>query len=192
MYAEQCKSGWRVKMQILRYLNRNILDLISISAILVLSLFIFSFFLKDDISTYFSLKQKHSSLRISAERNASMLEDQQKKASDIAAMEMEMNDYKNNFKADNKTSYFLNYITAIARRHRIEISTVEPGEMIKDDAFTRRMYTTILSDGFYDVYNYLYRIEEDWKAVKIERVVMDGNSDDNKIQVVLTVAVLSI
>src|SRR3989304_3305404 len=157
-------------MQILKYLNRNILDLISISAILVLSLFIFSFFLKDDISTYFSLKQKHSSLRLSAERN----------------------DYKNNFKADNKTSYFLNYITAIARRHRIEISTVEPGEVIKGDAFTRSMYTTILSGGFYDVYNYLYRIEEDWKAVKIERVVMDKNSDDSKIQVVLTVAVLSI
>jgi len=179
-------------MQILRYLNRNILDLISISAILVLSLFIFSFFLKDDISTYFSLKQKHSSLRISAERNASMLEDQKKKASDIAAMEMEMNDYKNKFKAENKTSYFLNYITAIARRHRIEISTVEPGEVIKGDAFTRSIYTTILSGGFYDVYNYLYRIEEDWKAVKIERVVMDKNSDDSKIQVVLTVAGLSI
>src|SRR3972149_5758406 len=122
MYAEQCKSGWRVKMQILKYLNRNILDLISISAILVLSLFIFSFFLKDDISTYFSLKQKHSSLRLSAEKNVSMLEDQKKKASDIAAMEMEMNDYKNNFKADIMTSIII-YIALrrIGRPSRLNV-----------------------------------------------------------------------
>ena len=121
-----------------------------------------------------------------------MLEVQKKNISDIAALEKEMNDYKELFKAENKTSDVLNYITAIARRHRIEVSTVEPGEVIKGDAFTRSMYTTILSGGFYDVYNYLYRIEEDWKAVKIERVVMDKNSDDSKIQVILTMAVLSI
>lgn len=179
-------------MQIVRYLNRKIVDIISISAILALSLFFFSIFLKDDISNYNSLKQKLSSLRSSADSSVSMINEQKKKASDIADLEKEMDDYKKIFKVENKTSYFLNYITALARRHRIEVSSIEPGEVTKSDAFTRSMYTTILSGGFYDVYNYLYSLEEDWKAVKIERVLMDKNSDDSKIQVVLSVAVLSI
>ncbi|OGW41697.1 MAG: hypothetical protein A2132_02480 [Nitrospirae bacterium RBG_16_43_11] len=64
--------------------------------------------------------------------------------------------------------------------------------MIKGDLFTKSMYTTSLTGGFYDVYNFLYRIEEDWKGVKIERVVMDKDSEDSRIHVMLTVAVLSI
>src|SRR3989337_1305130 len=144
-------------MQIVRYLNRKIVDIISISAILALSLFFFSIFLKDDISNYNSLKQKLSSLRSSADSSVPMINEQKKKASDIADLEKEMDDYKN----------------ALARRHRIEVSSIEPGEVTKSDAFTRSMYTTILSGGFYDVYNYLYSLEEDWKDVKIERGLMD-------------------
>lgn len=179
-------------MQIMRYLNRRILDLTSMGVIVVLSLFFFSIFLKEDISTYISLKQRLTSLRSSAERSASLLEEQKKRASDISALELEMKDYEKIFKAENKTPDFLNYITDIARRYRIEVATVEPGEVIKGDPFTRSMYTTVLSGSFYDIYHYLYRIEEDWKAVKIEHVVMDKNRDDNKIQVTLTLAVLSI
>lgn len=179
-------------MQILKFVNKRILDLISISAILAISLFFFSVFLKDDISVYISLKQRLSVLRSPAEMNHSLSGDPKKKSSDIAALELEVNDYGKVFRTENKTPDFLNYITAIGRRYRIEIASVEPGDVIKGDTVTKRIYTTILSGGFYDVYNYLYRIEEDWKAVKIEHVVMDKNRDDSKIQVVLTVAVLSI
>ncbi len=179
-------------MQILRYLNRKILDLISISAIAILAVLFFSVFLKGDIAKYISLKQNLSSLKSSAERSASLLKEQEKAATDFAALEMEINNYNKVFKVENKTSYFLNYISSIARRHRLEIVSVEPGEVMKGDAFTRSTYTTLLSGSFYDIYHYLYRMEEDWKAVKIEHVVMDKNSDDSKIQVTLTVAVLSI
>lgn len=179
-------------IQILKYLDKKILDIISISTILILFVLIYSVFLKDDISTHISLKKRLSSLRSSSEKSALLLKEQKNRAYDIAALEKEITDYRNIFQAGNKTPYFLNYMTVIARRYRVEVASVEPGDVIKGDSFTKSMYTTSLSGGFYDVYNFLYRIEEDWKAVKIERVVMDKNSDDSKIQVILTVAVLSI
>lgn len=179
-------------MHILKYMNIKILDLISVVAISVVCLLFFSLFLKDDISKYILLRHKLSSLRSAAELSPSMLEEQKQKLSDIASLESEMNDYKRIFDTKNRTPDVLRFITDISRRYRIEVTSVEPGEVIKGDKFTRRMYTTILSGGFYDVYNYMYRIEEDWKAVKIERVVMDKNSDNRRIQVVLTMAVLSI
>ncbi len=179
-------------MQFLKYVNKKTVDLASICAMLAMSFLFISLFLKDDLSKYISQKHKLSALKSSAERNASLPDEQQKTGSDISALEMEMNDYKKIFRTGNRASDFLNYITEAGRRHRVEVSSVEPGEVVKGDLYTRNVYTTILSGGFYDIYNYLYRIEEDWKAVKIERVVMDKNHDDSRIQVILTVAVLSI
>ena len=179
-------------MEMLKYLDKKRLDLISISVIVILFVLFFSMFLKDDISMHISIRKSLSTLKSSAEGNVLLLEEQKNRASDITALEKEIIDYKNIFQAANKTPYFLNYMTAIARRHRVEVASVEPGEVIKGDLFTKSMYTTSLTGGFYDVYNFLYRIEEDWKGVKIERVVMDKDSEDSRIHVMLTVAVLSI
>lgn len=192
MFAEEPELNDRLMMQILKYLDKKLLDLLSISAILILFVLFYSVFLKDDIATHASLKKRLLTLKSSTEKSALLMEAQKNRASDIEALEKEITDYKNIFQAANKTAYLLNYMTTLARRHRVEVASVEPGEVIKGDSFTKSMYTTSITGGFYDIHNFLYRIEEDWKAVKIERVVMDKDIEDSRIHVMLTVAVLSI
>ncbi|MBI5756387.1 MAG: hypothetical protein HZA12_05620 [Nitrospirae bacterium] len=167
----------------------DIIAIISIGAIFVL---FYSLFLKDDIFLYRSLSSQRASLKSAVIRDLALIEAHKGRQSEIMALEKEIKGNMDMLQKENAVPYFLNYLSSLAGRYRVGLLSIEPGEVLEGGLFTKSIFTTTMSGGFFNIYNFLYHLEDDWQGVKVERLTIDKNPGDNKVDVRLTLAVLSI
>lgn len=173
-------------------MDKKKIDIIAILSLAVIFVLFYSLFLKDDIFLYRSLSIQRASLKSAIIRDLALIEAHKSKQSEIMALEEEIKWNIEMLQKENAVPYFLNYTSSLAGRYRVELLSVEPGEVLEGDLFTKSIFTTTLSGGFSNIYNFMYHLEDDWKGVKVERLTMDKNPGDNRINVRLTLAVLSI
>lgn len=167
-------------------------DIISVLAIAALLVVFYALFLKDDISTYRSLRQKRSHIQEAINRDTSTLSIEKKKMLNVLNLEKEVKGHRLFLLKENSVPYFLNYVSSLARLYRIEILSIEPGGTVDGELFTRTAFTAELRGGFPYVYNFLYHLEEDWRGVKLETLSIDKGAEGSSVHVKLTLAVLSI
>jgi len=167
----------------------DIISLLVMSALLVVSYFSF---LSDDISLYRSSRQKRSSIYEAIKRDASTVEREKKKMLDVLNLEKEIEGHRLFLPKEDSVPYFLDYFSSLARRYKVEILSIRPEGTVDGELFSRTTFTTELSGGFPNIYNFLYHLEEDWRGVKMETLSLTRDTEERSIKVKLTVAVLSI
>ncbi len=183
-------AGWTKGESI--ELDKRKIDIISI--IITVSVFIifFTLFLKDDFSAHHLLRDKRSSLKEAISRDQYAIEAHKNKAADVSTLEKEILEDKQFLLKEDNIPYFLNYVSSLARRHQVVIISIEPGQTVDNNRLTKTTFTAELKGGFPYVYNFLYHLEDDWRGVKIEALSIDKNREDSRVDVKLTLAVLSI
>lgn len=173
-------------------MNKRKTDIISVLVIVTFLGAFYSLLLSDDILTYRSLRHKSSSIQEAIKRDRSTLETEKRKMLNVLNLEKEMEGHRLFLLKGDSVPYFLNYVSSLARRYRVEILSIEPGGTVDGELFTRTTFTAELRGGFPYVYNFLYHLEEDWRGIKMETLSIDKNTEDNSVNVKLTLAVLSI
>jgi len=173
-------------------MDKRKIDLISIIAIgisIILSIIIL---LKDDISDYRLMKNKRYSLEEDIRKNSITLEREKNKAAGVLDMNKEVKG-QNLFITEGKVvPYFINYISILARRHRVEIVSLEPVSSMGDNATRKSSFTAEISGGFPDAYDFLYHLEDDWRGVKIDSLSIERDPANNSVNVRLKLIVLSL
>lgn len=172
-------------------MDKRKIDIISILSITAIFIIFYSIFLSDNISRYRLLRQQKVSLEDAISRGE-LIGTLEEEEANVIALGNEIRENEKFLKVENRTSYFLNYISSLARQHKIEIISVEPGETVAEDLLTRTKFTAVLRGRFLDTYNFLYFLENNWRAVKVEALSVDKTSQDRSLNIRLTLALLSI
>lgn len=173
-------------------MDKKKIDIIAILSIVIICVIFYTVFLKDDLFAYRPLNQKRSSLEEAINRERITVEHRKDKETYVQNLQQEIKGHKLLLLKEDKIPYFLNYISSLANQDKVAILSIEPGETIAEDIFTKTTFTTELKGGFPYIYNFLYHIENDWGGVKVVTLSIDKNPDDNSLKVRLSLAVLSI
>ena len=168
------------------------IDIIAICSIVILGVIFYTVFLKDDIFAYRPLSQKRTSLEEAIIRDRITVEHRKDKETHVQNLEKEIRENKLLFLKEEKTPYFLNYISSLASRDKVAILSIEPGETLSEDLVTKTMFTAEIKGGFPYIYTFLYHLEDNWRGVKVETLSINKNPEDNSIDIRLKLAVLSI
>lgn len=167
-------------------------DILSVLLIAIISIFFFSVFIKDDFSAYRLLRHERYFLKDAIKRYTNVVETHKNKIRDIVILENYLKEQKLFLLKEDKVAYFLNYVSSHADRNKVEIIFVEPGEIEQYDLFAKTLFTAEFRGRFPNVYNFIYRIEDDWRGVKVEKLSINKDSGDNKVNVRLKLSVISI
>ncbi len=167
----------------------NIISILAISGLFVIS---YSTFLKDDLSTFLSLRHKRSSLKEEIKRDTYTVITAKNKITEVLSLEQELKEHQLLLTREERIPYFLNYISSLARQNKVEIISIEPRETVEDSLLTKAAFAAEIRGGFPSIYNFLYHLEEDWKGVKIETLSIARGPDNNNVNVRLALLVLSI
>ena len=173
-------------------MDKRKIDLISIIAIgisIILSIIIL---LRDDISDYRLMSNKRYSLEEDIRKNSITLEREKNKAAGVPDMEKEVKGQDLFITEGKVVPYFINYVSVLARRNRVEIVSLEPGSSIGDKITRKSSFTADISGGFPDAYDFLYHLEDDWRGVKIDSLSIDRDPENNSVNVRLILIVLSL
>ena len=167
-------------------------DIISIIAIVISIILSIIILLKDDISDYRLMKNKRYSLKEDIRKNSITLEREKNKAAGVLDMEKEVKGQNLFITKDKLVPYLINYVSILARRHRVEIVSLEPGSSIGDNTIRKTSFTAEITGGFPNAYNFLYHLEDDWRGVKIDSLLIDKDPENNSVNVRLKLIVLSL
>ena len=173
-------------------MDKRKIDLISIIAIgisIILSIIIL---LKDDISDYRLMKNKRYSLEEDIRKNSITLEREKNKAAGVLDINKEVKVQNLLITKDKLVPYFINYISILARRHRVEIVSLEPGSSMGDNTTGKSSFTAEISGGFPNAYNFLYHLEDDWRGVKIASLSIDKDPENGNVNIRLKLIILSL
>lgn len=173
-------------------MDKKKVDIIAIFTIVTIFA-IFSFAsLKNDIAAYRSLRHKRSSLKDEIRRDTYTIGLKKKRIVEVLNLEKEITEQKQFLLANDGIPDFLNYISSLARRHKVEIVSIEPGETMDVDLLTKTIFTAELRGGFSNIYNFLFHLEDDWRGVKVEELSIESSPEERDINIRMTLAVLSI
>src|SRR3990170_6492441 len=172
-------------------MDKRKIDIISIIAIVISIILSIIILLKDDISDFRLMKNKRYSLKEDIRKNSITLEREKNKAASVL-MEKEVKGQNLFITKDKLVPYFINYVSILARRHRVEIVSLEPGSSIGDNTIRKTSFTAEITGGFPNAYNFLYHLEDDWRGVKIDSLLIDKDPENNSVNVRLKLIVLSL
>src|SRR3990172_10742496 len=128
-------------------MNKRKTDLISITAIAISIILSIMILLRDDISDYRLMTNKRNSLEEDIRKNSISLEREKNKAAGALEIEKEAKG-QDLFIAEGKVvPFFINYVSILARRHRVEIVSLEPGSSIGDNKTRVNSFTAEVSGG---------------------------------------------
>lgn len=167
----------------------NIISILAISGLFVIS---YSTFLKDDLSTFLSLRNKRSSLKEAINRDTYTVTTSKNKITEVLSLEQELKEHQLLLTKEERVPYFINYISSLARQNKVEIISIEPRETIEDSLLTKTVFAAEIRGGFPSFYNFLYHLEEDWKGVKVETLSIARGPENNSINIRLGLLILSI
>ena len=172
-------------------MDKRKIDIISIIAIAVSIVLSVIILLKDDISDFRLMKNKRYSLKEDIRKNSITLEREKNKAASVL-MEKEVKGQNLFITKDKLVPYFINYVSKLARRHRLEIVSLEPGSSMGDNTTGKSSFTAEISGGFPNAYNFLYHLEDDWRGVKIDSLSIDKDPESGNVNVRLKLIILSL
>ena len=173
-------------------MDKRKIDLISIIAITISIILSIIILLRDDISDHRLMTNKRYSLEEDIRKNSITLEREKNKAAGVPDMEKEVKGQDLFITEGKVVPYFINYISILARRHRVEIVSLEPGSSIGDSTTRKSSFTAEISGGFPNAYDFLYHLEDDWRGVKIDSLSIDRDQEDNSVNIRLRLIVLSL
>ena len=166
-------------------MDKRKIDIISI----ILSIIIL---LKDDISDYRLMTNKRYSLEEDIRKNSITLEREKNKAAGVLDINKEVKVQNLLITKDKLVPYFINYISILARRHRVEIVSLEPVSSMGDNETRKSSFTAEISGGFPDAYDFLYHLEDDWRGVKIASLSIDKDPENGNVNIRLKLIILSL
>lgn len=167
-------------------------DLISIIAIAVSVILAVIILLRDDISDYRLIINKRHSLKEDIRKSSISLEREKSKAAVTLEIEKDAKGQDLFIAEEKVVPYFINYVSILSRRHRVEIVSLEPGSSMSDNKTRVNSFTAEISGGFPDAYDFLYHLEDDWRGVKIDSLSIDRDPENNSVNVRLKLIVLSL
>ncbi len=172
-------------------MDKRKIDIISIIAIAVSIVLSVIILLKDDISDFRLMKNKRYSLKEDIRKNSITLEREKNKAASVL-MEKEVKGQNLFITKDKLVPYFVNYVSTLARRHRVEIVSLEPGSSMSDNTIRKSSFTAEIAGGFPNAYNFLYHLEDDWRGVKIDSLSIGKDPENGNVNVRLKLIILSL
>lgn len=173
-------------------MDKRKIDLISIIAIAISIILSVIILLRDDISDYRLMTNKRYSLEEDIRKHSITLERERNRAAGVLDMDKEVKG-QNLFISEGKVvPYFINYVSVLARRNRVEIVSLEPGSSIGDKITRKSSFNAEISGGFHNAYDFLYHLEDDWRGVKIDSLSIDRDPENNSVNVRLKLIVLSL